>query len=732
MKIDLSMVDIFEDSELELDKKITFIFGKNGTGKSTFTEEIKKMTSDYEVSVFQGFNNIIDENHRLNAVVLGEENMAINAKIEEKKKAIELKEKEIARINKNLSEPEIKENSNFWTRRCKAQEKYNAAEKKLTDFYTQSASTIKNKKNPQVAKTSYNKRNFQNDIPSAILLQDEEKKELIQIIKSEIKMAPDIVFPHEDMTQILDEINSILQKTVSERVKVKRIDNNPEKREFAKKGLLLHRKGEVCAFCGNKITDYVFEELESYFSADEVKEFQMEIVKKIEEMALLTQKISGIKVSLTDFYPNYVKEAMVMEEEIEKLKNSYTHFIDKLKNALDEKQKYLFEARNPILDEVPVGFTDIKKRYQQLQEKNNGNDIETKKEEAIKRIRYHYVKQLMDEFDYSGIKTTLDVLFDEKKKREKEYDDERSKIYGSGGLKEDINNIMKEIVDLQNQTKNESILADNINKKLLHMVSFKLEHFEDDESKGFYKVKDINTEAVRDITELSTGEKNVIAFLYFLEKLNEVKDDAVNKPRVIVFDDPMNSNDDGMQYLIIEELQALMKKLLETDHFILLTHNKHFYLNVKHNHNYRRDKFIRFQTNGAKTHIICLAKDAEDFKTSYESLWTELRILYEYDQISENMLLNPIRRIIETFTKFNALDKTTFCNKVSGAKKLFDVNSHSIDDIEAKLNGKTKQEIIQMFYDCFEKNEYGTHFFKYWGNAHVDENGNLVMSSEES
>ena len=134
MKIDLSMVDIFEDSELELDKKITFIFGKNGTGKSTFTEEIKKMTSDYDVSVFQGFNNIIDENHRLNAVVLGEENMAINAKIEEKKKAIELKEKEIARINKNLSEPEIKENSNFWTRRCKAQETYMQQRKNLLIF----------------------------------------------------------------------------------------------------------------------------------------------------------------------------------------------------------------------------------------------------------------------------------------------------------------------------------------------------------------------------------------------------------------------------------------------------------------------------------------------------------------------------------------------------------------------------------------------------------------------
>ena len=37
-----------------------------------------------------------------------------------------------------------------------------------------------------------------------------------------------------------------------------------------------------------------------------------------------------------------------------------------------------------------------------------------------------------------------------------------------------------------------------------------------------------------------------------------------------------------MQYLIIEKLQRLMKRLRPTDHFILLTHNKHFYLNVKY------------------------------------------------------------------------------------------------------------------------------------------------------
>lgn len=326
MKIDLSSVNIFEDNELELDKKITFIFGKNGTGKSTITEEIKKLNSDYDVSVFQGFNNVIDENHRLNAVVLGEENLIINTQIEQKKKEIELKQDEIDKISKTLSEPEVEEDSNFWTRKRNAQEAYRVAEKKLNDFYTQSASTIKNKKNPQIAKTSYNKRNFQDDLQSAALLQDDEKKELIETIKSEVKTALNILFPCEDMTQLLNEINSILQKTVTERVKVKRIDNNPEKREFAKRGLKLHKKGEVCAFCGNEIKDDVFDELESYFSADEVKEFQMQIAEKIESIDLIMKNVSGIQVSIADFYPAYIKEATTIKEEIEIIKNLIWYF----------------------------------------------------------------------------------------------------------------------------------------------------------------------------------------------------------------------------------------------------------------------------------------------------------------------------------------------------------------------------------------------------------------------
>lgn len=721
MKIDLSGVNIFESDELELDKKITFIFGKNGTGKSTITEEFRKLNSDYEVFVFQGFNNIIDENNRLNAVVLGEENSTISRLIDEKKMEIEIKTEEINKLRETLSEPKEKGISNFWTRRDNAQIAYQAAEKKLDNFYVRSASIIKNKKNPQVSITSYNKRNFQDDLVSASLLQEDEEKELLATISSEVKKAPEIIFPNANMENFLDDINNILQKVVTERVKVQRIENNPEKREFAKQGINLHRKGEICAFCGNKIEDNVFDELESYFSADEVKAFQSKIRSKIEIIDSIIENISNIQVVTSNFYPAYVKDAEKIKEETDNVKKSNLMFLNKLKKALDDKQKYLFEEREKLKENVPEDFANIEVKYKELQKSNNENDIETKREEAITKIRSHYIKQLMEDFDYDSKKAEVDVLLAEKKQREKEYDDENRKIIGPNGLEKSIVDIQAKISELQNQTKNEILLANNINKKLSHMVSFKLEHFETAESKGFYKVKDCSTGEVRDIMELSTGEKNIIAFLYFLEKLGEIREIPMRKPRLIVFDDPMNSNDDGMQYLIIEELQALMRGLLETDHFVLLTHNKHFYINVKYNHSYKKDKFIRFQSDGRKTKIIVLTKDEEDFKTSYESLWNELKLLYNYDIISTDMLLNPIRRIIETFTKFNALDKTAFCNKVSGAKKLFDVNSHSIDDMEAELNGKTKQEIIQMLYDCFAGNEYGKHFLTYWKEISIDE-----------
>lgn len=723
MNIDLSKVDTFDDDKLILEKKITFIFGKNGTGKSTLTNELKKLSSSFDVYTFQGFHDVIDDNQKLNAVVLGEENVSISREIEDKRTIIEKKQIEVENINKNLQQPEDDNISNYRSRKDKAERDFRSLEKKINEFYANSASKIKHMVNPSVAGSSYNKRDFQNDISGAVLITQDELEQYSLTIKSEVKVAPCIKFPQNDFQGLVEEVNIILQKSVTEQIMIPRLDNNANKREFAENGFHIHKKGEICAFCGNKIKDATFDELKRYFSADEVKSFQNEVKSKIDELTQLVLQINNLEIDNNNFYPEFCNKAKEIEQKLENKKKKIISNLNILKNELNDKLKSLFNENSKLTINLD-NFDDIKECYDKLLNENNKNDLMTKQNEAKDKIRKHYVKKELNDFGYENKQVEINFLKNNKTQCDSDYDKENKKKID---ILNYIYSIKKEIINLQNETKSELLLATNINKKLKHMSSFELVHVEDKELKGFYEVKNSITNQVRKITELSTGEKNVIAFLYFIEKLNEIKDKPSKNHRIIVFDDPMSSNDDGMQYLIIDELDYLMKnKLLKTDQLILLTHNKHFYLNVKYNYKYNENTFIRFQNDGNKTHLEYINKADQDFKTSYESLWFELKTLFEMDTASADLLLNPIRRIIETFTKFNALSKKDFCSQVSGALKLFNVNSHSIDDIEAELNGKTKINILQIFYDCFKQNNQTEHFEKFWRDLIIDEKGIIV------
>jgi wobble nucleotide-excising tRNase len=198
------------------------------------------------------------------------------------------------------------------------------------------------------------------------------------------------------------------------------------------------------------------------------------------------------------------------------------------------------------------------------------------------------------------------------------------------------------------QTKDEEKIAKQINLLLKNMSfsSFSLEFVNDtDENKGQYQIRGHNGN-IRPITKLSKGEKNIIAFLYFLFSLGKVSDD--DKPKIIVLDDPMTSNDDTMQYLMIGEIQKFYTtKLSDNDFFILLTRNCHFYLNVKiptpKNHG-------NFHLYSDGKHTTIKPVDKDDFRTNYGMLWKELIFLYE--QGKPDLMLNSCRKICETYVNF--------------------------------------------------------------------------------
>ena len=708
MEIDLSGEALFESDSLIIDKKATFILGKNGTGKSTLANIISEQAQNYDVSVFNGFDNIIDDNKRLNAVVLGEENAIINKEIEALYEQINHKQKEKEIILISLTNPKDDNTNNYWTRRDTANKARDEAERHIVNFYTQAASDIR--RTMSIVET-YNKNNFKDDIAKAGHLDSHEKEQLEALLRSEVKFATSVELPQYDLNNILDEVNALLTKKVAEKTRITRLSND-NKREFAQKGLEIHQKGDVCAFCGAVIKEEVFTELETYFSADEVKLFQNEIDDYIEKINSILEELGTLVVNVDDFYPQFQSRARELVENISARVEEHVGFFNTIIERMTNKKSALFNVSEEVRIRIPDNFLKLQERYEALVSANNTNDLEEKKKNAHEKLKLNLVQEKLDEFEYNRKVGELNSLKDAYEQRCQEFDAEVAKITGANGIDSVIKDYQEKILDLQKKTKNEAILTQRIKDKLHNMVSFELESCRDSDSHGIYKVKDIYTGEVRDITQLSTGEKNIIAFLYFLEKLHELKDEVSDKPKLIVFDDPMNSNDDNMQYLIIEELLTLLKTLDDDDKFILLTHNKHFYLNVIYGKG-NNVKRIHLHRIGQCTTLKEIKNCNDDIKTSYEALWFELKFIYESNATAD-MMLNPIRRIIETFAKFNCIDSKEFYSTVVGAKKLFDVNSHSIDDLEADLNGKEKEEILMMFNDCFEKSGYSEHFKSHW------------------
>lgn len=708
--LDLSDCDIFVDDSLLIDKKVSFVFGKNGTGKSTMASLFKDQTENYDFRCFQGFDGIVGEDKKLNAVILGEENNEIDREIQALEAEISNAEKEISDIEKEVLQSEDNAD-NLWKEVESKKKNYKDQESKIDNFCTKSARKIKNLNSPQVAVPSYNINKFKEEISKAKLLTDNEIEKHKKQINTDIKNALAINYQAINLRDLLRDTNSLLLKAVSEKEIISEISGNNDKIKFAEDGLQLHEVNDKCAFCGNIVRKERYEKLKKYFSADEVKEFKTEIETHVSLLEQKIQKIEDIQLSSSDFYPEYFDEINRINSEFLVKQADILRFLETLKECSDNKLKELFEESNVLELKIPESLEEEIIQFNEIVLKNNESDLITKKETSKDELRFNEIKKLLDDFKYDDEKQKLTQL-------EADYNTKKAvleeKKYQKGNIQARIEELRSKIVGLQLQTRNEEILAEEINKKLRLYVNFDLEYLSDSGEKGHYQIKCKNTGEYRDITQLSTGEKNIIAFLYFIEKLGEVDNPKSNFDKIIIFDDPMNSNDDTMQYVIIEELNKLIKCLGAQDKILIMTHNNHFYLNVKYNYpSYKNNVFLRLLSDGKETTILRLTKSEDDFKTNYEALWKELEFLYK-EAPSEAMLLNPIRRIIETYTKFNSINKNHMLSHVSGAAKLFNVNSHSIDDLEADLNGRSKKDIIKMMRECFEGENAINHFKQYW------------------
>ena len=692
--------DRFSVQILDNLKRKNFIYGKNGAGKSSITEVIRAQYGEtHDVRIFQGFNSVA-ENERFDAISLGIENAELQPQIEA--------------VNKKIDDIKLQiqetDDENLYNRFRHAESELSNYQTARKHFYSSSASELKNSYTGLTG-ANYTTRNFQNDIPNSLELNDGEVKRLENLKNQDaLRQVIEQQVAFEDLGKYLTATNDILTTELIPSIILKFKSN--QEANWAREGLHYHEAGSMCAFCGNEVSEERLENLNSFFD-DQIKKFEDRINGAITKISHAKQVAKATKkIEKKFFYPQFHEKIQTINLEINEYVAEYVNFLNILEEQLLERRSNLFTTKLEIVDTIPEAIDPTIAQYKKLCEENNkfSANLNIEKQQARERLRLNLVAKKLKDFDHNNFVTEGKVLEEKYTRIKREFDEKQL----------ELDNLEKELNFLLSRSVDESVAAERINKYLrgLGEQSFQLILVEG-EQKGQYAVQDMQGNK-RSISTLSTGEKNIVAFLWFMLDL-ENPDKLTEKQRIIVFDDPMNSNDDTTQYLIIVSIQKLLKNLNDTDQVFILTHNIHFYINVRYKwwngstkQNYEKTT-IHLVKSSAGSSFRLLTSEAEDLKTTYEALWAELHWMYE--QHKPEFMLNPIRRIFETYGKFNQIDASVLYCGNEIAEKLFNVNSHSVEDIEdfnSDPNGRNREEIMNLVKEIFNNNNAISHFNKHW------------------
>ncbi|MDU3077111.1 MAG: AAA family ATPase, partial [Mixta calida] len=409
-------------------------------------------------------------------------------------------------------------------------------------------------------------------------------------------------------------------------------------------------------------------------------------------------------------------------EEVDEYFSEVRRILMLAKDRLDERRLDIFQKITPVtIDKDAISSDSLVDTYQSLlkENKDHTSHLAGLRTEALEKLKSDRIAVLKQEFDLTQLQKDLDekqtTLNNAEAVRGKKFKREKD--------------ILRRIANLRAKMLDEGAAVDSINKVLRNSCSvpFELVRLES-QGKGYYLIRDIDSSTNRDVSKLSTGELNLIAFLYFTNLIQKPTSDGRRK--IVIFDDPMNSNDSTYQFIILSTLNSLLEKAAKKYEknstiagVVVLTHNVNFYLNVipYRLRNYDEPYSIYILSKDFKrTEVKRIKSQQENIKTSYEALWSDL--VFAHENQRPNLMWNIFRRIVGSYLLFNGFDATdvarTEANKeaILGSilKKSMDVSSHEILDFEAESGNATVNEIKKYAEGFFVRRGSKNHFSHYW------------------
>lgn len=414
------------------------------------------------------------------------------------------------------------------------------------------------KKNRTYGSAVYNIDNIKKDIATVKkegfkLLTTEEQAAKVNLLKQEA--LPDIT----DTVSINLKINSIkniaeelLLRSIKPTQAIQELLNESALQAWVKQGIPMHKnKRNTCAFCRQELPHDIWQILDSHFSK-ESSDLESSIDSCLTSINEEIQAIANFLTLTGDMF--YAEERVSFEANKKTLAEclkSYKQDLEALKTTLDTRKNSLFQpVAMPVFNHDPNAIQRHADEINDLIAKSNSrtSSLEKDKISAREILRLTDVASFIEDITYDAELIRIASL-------KKEAETANSICTKAEG---EIGNLESEVARLQGQQKDERKGAERVNTLLNHFFGhdgIKLEAKDNAEKNA---VKFEITRDGKSAYNLSEGECSLIAFCYFIAKLEEP--DSKDKDLIIYIDDPISSLDGNHIFFMFSLIESLIAK----------------------------------------------------------------------------------------------------------------------------------------------------------------------------
>lgn len=715
-KINLKNVATFVDETFQ-PSVLNFVYGSNGTGKTTISEQIRlgnglDISDEERDTEYLIYNRKFkEENFResqdLKGVfTLGEDSVEKKDRIAELDSSITQCELNIANQTKSLKSVEAsldKEIEAFysicWT-----------TQQVLKDEFPKALDGYKGSKKKFAEKCLKTLESY----PDQISEQDNEqllndlKKKYSAVYSDQIHKDVKISSIDINNLDLLDDHNIVCQPIIgSDNSQISDFIDFLGNSKWMREGLsFLDKANGRCPYCQQPLQDDFRAELEKYFDNDYLK--RIESLEKLRESYVrFLNDINSLSDRLEEIDLNYLDLT-----DLRKLIRSAEGEISNCIKILDDKiqDPSLSLTLTPPKDIIVSVDTELKSINDEIEAHNQAVDNLSHEIDRFKERLWLYISGSLQseikshESKKKGMQKGIQNI---NSKIEKEKEEERVKTAEKIALESGLSSTKKTIDDIN------SIL------KSFGYTNFKLS--ESSEEENAYSIIRENGEDAR--KSLSEGEFTFITFLYFYHLCyGSENSENVGKNKIVVIDDPISSLDSNVLFIVSILTKNILMDAAEGRNHIsqvfVLTHNLYYYKEAsfygsRSDWPSKKTKYFLIKKIDNVSHIE--SYEHSPVSTTYEILWKQVAT-----KESPDLALNAMRRILEHY--FNIIGGYNYdelINKLEGTDKIVcrslvaNINdgSHSVFDCyDYSVEYENIESYCRVFKMIFEFTGQLSHF----------------------